>query len=106
VFPNSQHTPSFPPQSAIYKPSAFLVAGKFHFPEGAIAFRLSSMNGATMPEATIHKHSQFNFFENEVWFAEDSLISPPACDSLTPEKFCEHKFCVLVAARAYARHNL
>jgi hypothetical protein len=38
-----------------------------------------------MPEATIHKNGELEFWKNEIRFAEDALISSPTRDAVTTQ---------------------
>ena len=66
VFPNPQHAPPCPAQRKRHENVARLVAGKFIFPERAIAFRLRCVLGTTMPETTIHENCRARLEKNKV----------------------------------------
>ena len=85
VFPNPQHPPFGRPQGPRHQTVTLPVAGKFIFPERAVAFRFRSMLGTAMPETTIHEEGKSAFGENEIRFAEDFLMPPPA-DDFVPAK--------------------
>jgi hypothetical protein len=85
VFPNPKNAPLGRPQRPRHQNIARLVAGEFIFPERAIAFRLRPVLWTTMPETTVHKKREPDFWKNKIRFAEDFLIPPPAGD-LVPAK--------------------
>src|SRR5260370_8687828 len=85
MFPDSQYAPIRRKQFAVHQSGASLVAGKFLFPEQTITFRLRSVNWAAMPETAIHKDRKPKLYENEVRFADDFVISPPASNPMPPE---------------------
>lgn len=60
---------------------------------------------AAVPEATIHEYCDAQFGENEIGFAEDWLIPPPACDVLRAKKPNQRKFRVFVPVRTDAGHD-
>ncbi len=105
MLPDAEHPPVGRTQSSVHEPVAGDVSGKFVLPERAVAFGLRAVLGAAVPETAVHEHRQFEFWENEVRFPEDFLIPPPAPNLVSPEKFCERNFRVLVSARADARHD-
>jgi hypothetical protein len=98
VFPNSQHTPAPASKRTIYKSCANFVAFKLLFPKRAISFGLCAVSWAAVPKTAIHKNGQVELFENKVRFAEARLISPPASNSVPPEKACEHNLRIPIAA--------
>ena len=59
-----------------------------------------------MPKTAIHKNRELEFWENEIWFAEDFLIPLPAGDAMSSENFCQCDFRVLVAMSANPAHHL
>jgi hypothetical protein len=59
-----------------------------------------------MPKAAIHKNGDSEFWENEIWFAEDALVTPPARDAVLAEKYYQSQLGVLVATAADARHHV
>jgi hypothetical protein len=66
VFPNAENAPLGRPQSPRHQNIARLVAGEFIFPKCAVAFRLSSVFWTTMPETTVHKDCQLEFWKYEI----------------------------------------
>lgn len=105
MFPNPQHAPTGPAQCLVHQPVSGLIAGKFIFPECAVAGRLRAVLGTTVPETTIHKDRHFDFRKNEIRFAEDFLISPPANDFGATEKMNKSQLGFLVPARFDSRHQ-
>jgi hypothetical protein len=80
MFPNTQHTPTRPPQCPRHEQITFFIRRKFAPPERAVTFWLSGVFGATVPETTVHENGEFEFAENEIRFAKDFLIPSPAGD--------------------------
>jgi hypothetical protein len=62
--------------------------------------------GATVPEATIYKHSKSLFQKNKIRFAGQWLVPPPTFDSIRPENGRQFQFSVLVAFRPNGSHDL
>lgn len=106
MFPDPQDAPACLFQSPGHQPVTGLIAGNFFAPECRIALGLCSVFGAAVPKTAIHENGQPVLPENEVRFAEDFLVPPPAGDAVRPEK-CHHpQFRVPVPARADAGHHL
>jgi hypothetical protein len=105
MLPDAEDAPPCPAQRSCHQNIARLVAGEFIFPERAVAFRLSSVLWTTMPETTVHKKREPDFWENEIRLAEDFSIPPPAGDFVPAKEFCQRDFRVLVSVRANARHD-
>jgi hypothetical protein len=61
---------------------AGFVAREFLSPESTIGCGLRCVLGTAVPETAVHKHRELEFLENEIRFAEHSLIAPPAGDSV------------------------
>ena len=80
VFPNPDDAPPAFPQRPIHLAVPELVGGEFPFPEGPIAGRGAGMFGAGVPETAVHEHHHPRLAKDEIRFAEDFLIPPPAGD--------------------------
>lgn len=82
------------------------VARDFSPPECGIALGLCAMLGTTMPETAVNEDGEPLFGENKIRFAEDFLMPPPTCNFVRPKKRYQRQFCLLVPARADARHQI
>ncbi len=69
-----------------------------------IAVRIASVLGAGVPKATVNKHGKALFRENEIWFAWQWMVAPPAFDSMRTENQSQPQLGVLVALRPYCCH--
>ena len=85
VLPKPDDTPAGFSQRARYKPVACLVPGQLTAPERAVVFWFCGVLGTTMPEASVNEHRQLVHLENEIWFPEHRLITPPAVDAVVSE---------------------
>jgi hypothetical protein len=50
-----------------------------------------------MPETAVYKDSNTFAMEDEVWFADQRLMTPPSCDTVLSQESCQRNFCLLVA---------
>jgi len=66
VFPYAQHPPASTAQPPRHQNIARLVADEFIFPESAVAFRLRSVLGATVPETAVNEDCQLVFWKDEI----------------------------------------
>ena len=66
MLPNPKNAPLGRPQRPRHQEVARLVAGEFIFPEHAVAFWLRSVLGTTVPETTVHKKCEPDFWKNEI----------------------------------------
>jgi len=80
MFPNPQHAPSRATQSPRHQNVALFIFGKLLSPERLIVFWFCLMLRAAMPETAVDKKREPGLPENEIQFAEDFLIPPPASD--------------------------
>jgi hypothetical protein len=70
------------PECSVHNSVAGFVAGKLVYPERAIGCGLGRVFRAAVPEAAVHKNSEFELGKNEIRFAEDFRMSPPAGNSV------------------------
>ena len=105
VFPNAEDAPAAAAQGAIDEQVALTIAPEFFTPEKGVAGGAAAMSRAAMPETTIHKEGHALSAENEVRFAEERLVPPPAGDAVGAEPLDHHEFRVAVAVRADAGHH-
>ena len=105
MFPQTQHAPVSAAQRPCHQNIARFVTGEFIFPKRAVACWFCSMLGTAMPETTIYEDCQLEFWKDEIRFAEDFLIPPPAGDFIPPETFCQRDLRILVPARPDTRHT-
>ena len=85
AFPDADDFPAASPQGASYQLVALPVPSHLVFPEGAVAFGCAVTARTTVPETAVHEHREFDFWKNEIRFAEDFLIPSPAGDFVLPE---------------------
>jgi hypothetical protein len=89
VFPDADDSPTVFPQRSIYQTVSGLVCSEFLLPESAVGRRGGGMFRAGVPETAVHEDNQARFPKDEIRFAEDSLISPPAGDAVRTQQFCQ-----------------
>ncbi len=58
-----------------------------------------------MPKAPIHKDGDSRTAKSEIRPPKERLMPTPAGNSMGTQKFCEHKFCLFVAAPTNAGHE-
>jgi len=68
------------PECSVHNPVAGFVAGELVSPERTIGCRLGRVLRTSVPETAVHKNREFDFWKNEIRFAEDLWLSPPAGD--------------------------
>jgi len=85
MLPDSQNIPTKPSEGLVDNSVANFIPGKFLFPERTIGSGLGRVFRAAMPETAIHKNREFELWKNEIRFAEDFWMSPPA-DDFVPTK--------------------
>lgn len=105
MLPHAKNSPSLSIQYSLYKPVTSFVCSKFLFPKRPIIGRHSGMFRAAMPKTAIHKHRKPCFWEDEIGFAENRLMSAPAFDAMPPEQFRQRQFRFLVPASTNPRHH-
>jgi len=106
MLPDSQNLPTAPAQLAVHKTITHLVPCQLLSPESTIGSRLCSVARAAVPEATIHKNGKLEFWKNEIRFAEDRLMPPPAGDVVTSQNAQEREFCPFISTTAHASHDV
>jgi hypothetical protein len=87
VLPNAEDTPATPSECPIHEPVTRSIAGKFLFPEGAVAGRHLAMFRAAMPEAAVNEDGNSFLAKSKIRLAEQHLIAPPAYDMAAAQKF-------------------
>ena len=68
VFPETQHAPAGAAQCARDEPVARAIAKEFASPPGRAVRRPRGVLRATVPETTVHKDREPQFWENEIRF--------------------------------------
>lgn len=106
VLPDSEDTPAVVAEGAGDKTVAGLIACEFFPPEGTVVHWQVGVLRAGVPEAAVYKNGEAHFSENEIGFAENWLMAPPASDACRAEEFGQCKFRVLVPASPDAGHYL
>jgi hypothetical protein len=104
MLPNAQDAPASAPQGLVHQPVARAVPLKFFPPEGPVVFGLGRVPGAAVPEAAVHKDRQADLGKNEVGFAKDGLIPPPAGEAVASQRGGQRQLGIPVSVRANARH--
>jgi len=59
-----------------------------------------------MPEAAIHKDGNPKFRENEIWFTEYRLMTPPTYNVVLPENPNQCQLCIFVSTPPDSRHDV
>ena len=90
----------------IHKMISVLIGLKFFLPEFRVTFGFNRMNWTAMPETTINKNGQQQFWENKIWPAKQQLISAPAFDTMLAHDEYKPEFRSLVAFPTNCRHYL
>jgi len=85
MLPDAEDFPAALPERAVHEAVTGFVPHEFVFPKYAPAGGLRSMFGATVPETAVHKNRELEFWKNEVRFAKDFLIPPPASYAVPTE---------------------
>jgi hypothetical protein len=106
VFPDPQHAPFNGGESIGHLAITSFVDRKFPAPEGSITPRFGGMQGAAMPEASVHEYRDFKFGEDEVRFAEQDVIASPAGNVLASQQIHKSEFRRSVATPMNPRHHL
>ena len=104
--PNPIYSPTPAPERAVNQTVAVLIRRKLFIPIRTIGLGLRSVLRATVPETSIHKHRELEFWKNEIRFAEHRVIASPAGDTVAPQQFCQHNFRLFVPAPPNPAHHL
>lgn len=81
MFPNPKHPPTGCPKRPVDQFVTSLVRLKFLIPEFRVVFRFCCMLRAGMPKTPIDENRNPKFWKNEIGFAKDRLMAPPAGDA-------------------------
>ena len=97
MLPHTDDFPTFGAEQAVDLPVALDVARDLLPPEGGAGLGPSHVLGATVPETTVYKHRELEYWKDKVGLARQLRTAPPAGDAMRLENLNEPQFCVLVA---------
>lgn len=87
MFPHTQHPPALCPQRPCHNSVTSLILCEFVPPVCAALHGVARMSWATMPKTAIHKHRNACLSKNEIWLADQPLVTPPTNNMKPSEDF-------------------
>ena len=92
ALPNPQHRPAARLEHGRYFFVVLNVSLALFLPVFLVIGRASVSAVMPVPEATVHKHSDFLLLEHEIWMPFYRVISPLACNPVLLEYFNQPQF--------------